>query len=405
MILKYEIKKIFCKKVNLIAMLVGYVIMAITVILPILNESNYVYQTDTSYQGIDAIQYQQEFAAKQAEYLTEEYLTEVLTQLQERRLDLESDEGFLTASDEMEELFTYLVNSYRPMLEQEFNANLLNELDLSQGAMFYEQRIRKISDFLNADFSYGDYTEAEKTYWLAKAEEVSTPFRWGDKTVVDFYRTVLGLGFYLMFVVIVCIAPVFAGENESGAAGILLASKHGKGKMVYAKILASLVFSISYVGIGYILSCLGTYMMIGIDGLDLPVQLLANEIPYEMNMAQLLLLQLLVSFAMTILTIGLILLISAFTKSSMGTMAIMLLLLVGPAFLEFSRESSLYNHLLALTTVRLLDVKECLRKFIDYRIGNVVIGVVPFSIAVHILLGAVSLVLCKTVFVRRSVTQ
>ena len=92
MILKYEIKKIFCKKVNLIAMLVGYVIMAITVILPILNESNYVYQNDTSYQGIDAIQYQQEFAAKQAEYLTEEYLTEVLTQLQERRLDLESDE-------------------------------------------------------------------------------------------------------------------------------------------------------------------------------------------------------------------------------------------------------------------------------------------------------------------------
>ena len=146
MILKYEIKKIFCKKVNLIAMLVGYVIMAITVILPILNESNYVYQNDTSYQGIDAIQYQQEFAAKQAEYLTEEYLTEVLTQLQERRLDLESDEGFLPASDEMEELFTYLVNSYRPMLEQEFNANLLNELDLSQGAMFYEQRIRKISD-------------------------------------------------------------------------------------------------------------------------------------------------------------------------------------------------------------------------------------------------------------------
>ena len=145
--------------------------------------------------------------------------------------------------------------------------------------------------------------------------------------------------------------------------------------------------------------------MIGIDGLDLPVQLLANEIPYEMNMAQLLLLQLLVSFAMTILTIGLILLISAFTKSSMGTMAIMLLLLVGPAFLEFSRESYLYNHLLALTTVRLLDVKECLRKFIDYRIGNVVIGVVPFSVAVHILLGAVSLVLCKTVFVRRSVTQ
>ncbi len=35
MILKYEWKKIVCNRINQIAMLIGYIIMAVTVIVPI----------------------------------------------------------------------------------------------------------------------------------------------------------------------------------------------------------------------------------------------------------------------------------------------------------------------------------------------------------------------------------
>lgn len=46
MIFRYELKKIFQKKVNLITMLAGYIILMITTIYPVMNESEYLFQKD-----------------------------------------------------------------------------------------------------------------------------------------------------------------------------------------------------------------------------------------------------------------------------------------------------------------------------------------------------------------------
>ena len=402
MILKYEWKKIVCNRINQIAMLVGYIIMAVTVIVPIKSEYSYVYQKGITYQGIEAVKYEQQFAKDQTDYLTEDYLTGQLQKLQQMNLDLESDDGFLTAQDEFGSLFMYLMNSYSDIHNTQYEYDRLNALDLSNGADFYERRIQKLTDYLNLYHEEGNYNDAEKDYWISHAKSVTTPFKWGSTTVVEFYRNVLGLGFYLMLVIAICVASVFAGENESGTADILLSSKNGRKKMIWAKVAASLLFSISYVGIGYGLSCLGIYALVGADGFDLPVQLFANEIPYSMTMGQLMLLQLLASFAMIILTVGLILAISAFTRSSMATSVSMFVLLVGPAFLKFT-DNRIYNHILALTTVRLVDLKQCLCQFMDYRIGSHVVGLIPVSITTHFAVGILLLVICRFLWVRRSI--
>ncbi|MCI5857167.1 MAG: hypothetical protein MR016_07380 [Agathobacter sp.] len=229
MILKYEWKKIVCNRINQIAMLIGYIIMAVTVIVPIRSEYVNEYQKGITYQGIEAVKYEQQFSKDQTDYLTEEYLTGQLQKLQQMNLDLESDDGF-----------------------------------------------------------------------------------------------------------------------------------------------------------------------------DLPVQLFANEIPYSMTMGQLMLLQLLASFAMIILTVGLILAISALTRSSMATSVSMFVLLVGPAFLKFT-DNRIYNHILALTTVRLVDLKQCLCQFMDYRIGNHVVGLIPVSIAVHFIVGIILLLMCRILWVRKTI--
>lgn len=403
MIFKYELKKILNNKVNMVAMLAGYIIMAITVILPVMHESEYVYKTDTSYTGIEAVQYMSDFAKNQTDYLTEEFVTGELQKLQGLGVDLESDIGFVTASDELGNLFVYLVRAYSDIRLQEFDADKLMRLDLSDGVNFYKHRIDRISEYLNMDFSYGNYTEAEKEYWISKAEQVTTPFKWGDTTVADYYRTVIGLGFYMLFVVIICVSPVFAGENESGASGIILATRHGMGKMMYAKLLASLVFSIVYVSVGYLASCIGLYAMVGKEGFDLPVQLLANEIPYEMTIGQTILLQMLVSYVLIFFTVSLILLISAVTKSSLGTMAVMLVILVGPAFIPFSKSSALFNHILVLTAVRLIDLKGCLSSFIDYKFGGLIVGLVPFAIFTHVIVGIIIYGMCRKVYIKRTI--
>lgn len=124
---------------------------------------------------------------------------------------------------------------------------------------------------MNRDFSFGNYTEAEKEYWISKAEAVKTPFLWGDTFVAKQYDTVIALAFYLLFVLIICLSPVFSAEHEKGNAGILLSTKHGQRKLVYAK------------------------------GFALPVQLLDSTICHSMNLGQFLLLQLLISIVICFL--------------------------------------------------------------------------------------------------------
>lgn len=51
----------------------------------------------------------------------------------------------------------------------------------------------------------------------------------------------LKIAFYLMFVLAVCILPVFASEYESGAAALLLTTKYGKTKLIWAKISAAVL--------------------------------------------------------------------------------------------------------------------------------------------------------------------
>ena len=162
----------------MVAMLAGYIIMAITVILPVMHESEYVYKTDTSYTGIEAVQYMSDFAKNQTDYLTEEFVTGELQKLQGLGVDLESDIGFVTASDELGNLFVYLVRAYSDIRLQEFDADKLMRRDLSDGVNFYKRRIDRIAEYLNMDFSYGNYTEAENEYWISKAEQVTTPFKW-----------------------------------------------------------------------------------------------------------------------------------------------------------------------------------------------------------------------------------
>ena len=99
MIFKYELKKIFMKKINIVAMLVGYIILAITTIYPVMIEDVYIFSEDKELTGLDAIKYQQDFAKNQTDELSEEYVTDVLKEIQASNIDPNSDEGYLTLND------------------------------------------------------------------------------------------------------------------------------------------------------------------------------------------------------------------------------------------------------------------------------------------------------------------
>ena len=53
----YKIKKIFQRKVNVAAMIFGYVILMVTTIYPVFQEYDYLYEKETAIQGIEAVRY------------------------------------------------------------------------------------------------------------------------------------------------------------------------------------------------------------------------------------------------------------------------------------------------------------------------------------------------------------
>ena len=283
---RYEIKKLLQRKVNLIAMLVGYVILMITTIYPVVNDSEYIDQENRELQGVAAMQYREEMAESQTAELTEPYLTGILQEIQDSGIDPNSDEGYLYFVGKYGSLYQFLLNSYQPIGDGIYQQDILSKVDIQNGAQFYERRVQRVKDYVDQDFSFGNYTPAEKAYWVNKAESVKTPFAWGDTSVAGQYGVVFGVGFYLLFVLIVCLAPMFSGEREQGIEGLLLATKHGQRRLIAAKIRAAYGFSFAYVLTGYVISCIWLYVTIGMRGLTLPVQLLDSAICSSMKLGQ-----------------------------------------------------------------------------------------------------------------------
>ncbi len=399
--LRFELMKIFKNKLNMTAMVLGYLLIVVCIVSYISSEEVYDSRTDSYVKGLEAFSAGRDQAESQTDYITEEYVTEFIRELQASPLDLDSDEGYIEVVRPQGSMFYLIANSYADVDAPYIVYNDIKNIDVSEGAKFYQQRLEKISDFLNMDFSFGNYTAAEKAYWMDKAEKVQEPFIWGTKEVMSLMLDLSLVGFYLLAVVVICISPVFSRESESGAGQLLFTTKYGKNRLIRAKTIASLLFSLGYVGIGLMGSVLVIGFLCGFSEANLPVQLWNISIPYNITIGQVCLLEVLVLLLITGAVTALILLISAQTKSTMATMAAILVLLIGPAFLENSKTAGWYNHLIDLCAVRFIDMKTVLGSFVDYHFGGIIVDYITMGIIVYAAVGIASLLLLRKTFVRR----
>lgn len=195
--IRFEWKKIFERRLNVIAMLMGYVLIGVCVVMRISQSNFYDEKTQTYVYGVDAVRMDQQRAEAQTDSLSEEYITQLVSKIQSRHLDLESDEAYEEVIRPLGDIFWVTAKNYTDMREGITDRNALNEIDLTDGAHFYEQRMKKITDFLNMDFSFGNYKESEKAYWIQKAEETAAPFRWGSRDIMGMVWDVTAPGFYL----------------------------------------------------------------------------------------------------------------------------------------------------------------------------------------------------------------
>lgn len=396
----YELKKIFERRLNRIAMISGYVLLAGCVFSFISGASFYDKETDSYVEGIEGIRLEQERAKEKEDEISEEYITRIVEEIQDYGMDLESDEAYMEVIRKMGDIFYFIAKNYTDMRESYADVNAIMEIDLTDGAQFYKQRMKKITDYLNMDFSYGNYSEAEKEYWIQKAENTIVPFAWGDKCIMDMVWNTVGIGFYLWFVIVICVSSVFASEYELGAASLLLTTKYGKDRLVWSKIAASVLFAAGYHFMGTVMAVCAIGVLFGFPGINLPVQVWNSVIPYNLTAGQACFAYLAILLLLGIAITLFLLFCSARFRSSLATLVIGMTVLIGPAFFPMSKSSGLWDHINYLFPVRAVDLKEILGSYVSYRAGDWVIPYVEMIVLVYTAIGIAALISTRKGFVK-----
>lgn len=398
--MRYEWKKIFERRLNVAAMLLGYLLIGICVYNYITQESCYDAATDSYIEGVEAYRMQEELAQSQTDVITEAYVTDLIRDIQSRGIDLESDDAYTEIIRPLGDMFYFVSKNYTDMRSKNTDMDALDKVDVSEGAHFYEHRMEKITDYLNMDFSYGNYTEAEKAYWIAKAGRTNVPLRWGSKRVMNQVGELLFAGFYLWFVVVICVSSVFSSEYESGAAYLLLTTKYGKDRLVRSKIGVAALFTVGYLTGGALLANVPVALLLGLPGADLPVQLWNPVIPYNMTIGQTCLgmfgLLLLIGSAIALA----LMCCSAGLRSSLATLVIGVAFIIAPAFFPMSKKSGLWNHINYLFPVRAFNLEDVMGSYVTYAAGNVVISYTAMVVIVYAAVSAVALLLIRRMFVK-----
>lgn len=400
----FELKKIFEKKMNVIAMVVGFVIMGICVVSFINDVSKFDPERNAYVEGVEGVFVSQRINESRTDYLTEDYFKTILRELKNSGMKAGSDAGYINVVRHQNDIFG-LIAKNQTEYGVDFSWEDIDKITDIDNYSFYDRRIERLESFLNKDFTFGNYSEAEKDYWMTKAEQVSTPFKYGDKTVSDMVYSLIGVGFYLMLVVAICIAPIFASEYESGAAALLLTTKKGKTKLIAAKVLAALIFTIGYLAIGIGAPVAVVLGMFGTIGFDLPLQLWNPACLYDISIGEACLIEfgllLLVTLTVTLFTLC----VSARIRGSIATLVVNTVILIVPMFLGFSKYIKLYNQIIYLLPLRAVMVKDVLSTMNGYQFGNVIFSYIQMIIIVYVIIALVSLLGIKGGFAKYQVNK
>ncbi|WP_105615662.1 ABC transporter permease [Vallitalea okinawensis] len=226
-----------------------------------------------------------------------------------------------------------------------FDMSALQNLTIEQADDFYKLRYSKLVESINSM----TLNERSKAKILTLDEEVKKPFTFD---YIDGYHRFLVImyttGMLVCFVSAILLAPIFAGEYTSGTDQLLLASKHGKKKLIYAKLFSGITVTCGICLILTMITYFECMIIYGFDGGDAPFQLSVPMCAYPLTMRQVaLLLSISILFA-NIFSSAITLFLSAKFKSPFGVMIIISIITIMPIFITKPDNNIFLHNLLSL---------------------------------------------------------
>ena len=407
-LIKYEFLKILRKKSTLIVMAVSLLLTAFLFGLPILQYQTY--NQEGVMKGSKGIAYAKGQYSDLAVPLTEEYIAEMIREYQKlfenpNNVGYNGNEKFLIGDAywnfvaPRETLLNTIAANYDAPGE---NTGLekLPDLDMTNGAGFYQTREEKIEALLNMPSR--KLSDAQKTYWSNMNSKVDTPLQYGYYGGWEIIISSFELFMFALLCVCIVIAPVFSGEYQTGTDAVILAGKYGKTKLITAKIISSFLFGVIAFTLHVIIACGLPLAAFGMDGWNLPLQIAGTTIPYPFTFMQAVLINLGVIYLILFAMIGLTLVLSANMKSPYMVLIVLVPVLFIPMFLTPNGTTGLYNLILFLLPYRATMPE--ISKYISYQFGGFVMDALAVRAIMYTILTAVFIPLSRLGFKKHQVS-
>ncbi len=231
MLIKYEFLKILRKKSTLIVMAVSLMLTTFLFGLPIIQYQ--FYNQEGVMKGREGI------ACEKKQYvdvsLSEKYVTETIAEVQNLfehpdNVGYDGNERFLIGDAywhniaPRENLLNMIAKTYDSPNENSAYQNL-PDLDVTNGANFYQAMKSKIQMLLNAPSR--QLSEEQKAYWGKMADKVNIPLKYGYYQGWEIIISSFELLMFAILAICIVIAPVFSGEYQARTDAVILSGKYG----------------------------------------------------------------------------------------------------------------------------------------------------------------------------------
>lgn len=383
MMLSFEIRKVFSRFKNRLAVILILIILVITSILAV-NKVEYVDKNGHSSVGITAAHNLRDVKNQWSGYITEDVLRKAVKDnkavnstdeanskdIVEQNQAFSEKQGFSDISNLINDAFSGW---------KDYNYYAIDNLSPDEAGSVYDRRISQLKNWLATGEE--TFSNAEKEYLINQYENLKTPFyyEYSDGWIVllqDISTFILILALIIGFLV----SGIFSDEFQTKADSIFFSTRLGRSKAVISKIGAGFLITTGFYVVFVFLYTMIVLSILGFDGADCPIQMDLWRSVYNITFLQAYLLIVAGGYIGTIFSAVLAMLFSAVTRSTATAVVIPFIILCAFPFL--SRIITL-PQICAFFPDQLMEVYLDIKEFDLVQIGGKVMSTASFIIPVY----------------------
>lgn len=395
----YEIKKVFSKTSNKIAVL--FILVLLGLMTGFAIHVQYVNEEGNMEYGISAARKLKELKKEWTGELTEERLKEVIAENariqatpEARSRDIQQNNIAYSQRQGLLDIRSMIANSYGGF--QEYDYYMIDYLKPEDAGSFYSNRTESLKEYL-ASPEAEQFSEKEKQFLIEQYADMEVPLKYDDFT--GWYEATYNMPVIIMLMCLIfgfLLAGIFSNETKLKADSIFFSAYHGRRQGVMAKLAAGLII---VTGIYWVVMLVYSAIVLGAlgtDGADCMIQISLGgwKSFYNITFLQRHLLILFGGYIGTLFIALLTMLVSAKTKSAVISVMVPFILLLIPSVFSGGNHH-LLNQILAVLPDRLMDIDAVVKTFSLVEIGGKVTGILSILFPVYIVL---SVVLCPVIY-------